>query len=62
MTQSHKIVLLPGDGVGPEVVAEAKKVLQAVDSTLHFEEALIGGSAIDATGELGNVARKAEAG
>ncbi|KAJ3414501.1 3-isopropylmalate dehydrogenase [Chytridiales sp. JEL 0842] len=50
MTQTHKIVLLPGDGVGPEVVAEAKKVLQAIDSSIQFQEALIGGCAIDATG------------
>jgi 3-isopropylmalate dehydrogenase len=48
------IVMLPGDGVGPEVAAEAKKVLQAVaDAFGHcfgFSEALIGGIAIDETG------------
>jgi 3-isopropylmalate dehydrogenase len=47
-------VLLPGDGIGPEVVAEARRVLAAVGDvsgvTLAFEEALIGGAAIDATG------------
>ncbi|MFO1257430.1 MAG: 3-isopropylmalate dehydrogenase [Gammaproteobacteria bacterium] len=46
------ILLLPGDGIGPEVITVAKKVLQTVSHlfTLHleFEEALIGGCAIDA--------------
>ena len=48
------IALLPGDGIGPEVVREAVRVLQSVaqhwNHTLSFEEALIGGCAIDATG------------
>jgi 3-isopropylmalate dehydrogenase len=48
------IVTLPGDGIGVEVVAEGVKVLQAVADRhghqFRFEEALIGGSAIDATG------------
>jgi 3-isopropylmalate dehydrogenase len=46
------IVTLPGDGIGPEVVAEGVKVLRAVaeayDHQFTFEEALMGGSAIDA--------------
>ena len=49
-----RIVTLPGDGIGPEVVAEGVKVLQAIaDEYGHsftFEEGLIGGCAIDATG------------
>lgn len=49
-----KIVTLPGDGIGPDVVAEAVRVLQQVarqyGHTFTFEEALIGGCAIDATG------------
>ncbi len=49
-----KIVLLPGDGIGPEVVAEGVKVLQAVAAqfghTFAFTEALIGGIAIGLTG------------
>ena len=53
-TSSYHITLLPGDGIGPEVVAEGKRVLTAVGdlSGVHFtfEEALIGGVAIDATG------------
>lgn len=51
---SKKIVLLPGDGIGPEIVAEAVKVLEVVDKAyklgLKFEEELIGGSAIDVHG------------
>ena len=49
-----KITLLPGDGIGPEVVAEGVKVLQAVAAkfghTFEYTEALIGGIAIDTTG------------
>ena len=49
------IVTLPGDGVGPEVVAGAQAVLDAIASryghAFTFREALIGGAAIDATGE-----------
>ncbi len=51
---SKKIILLPGDGIGPEIVAEARKVLEAVDKKfglkLKFEEELIGGGAIDVHG------------
>ncbi len=49
------IVLLPGDGIGPEIVREARKVLEAVASahrhTFEFTEKLIGGIAIDETGD-----------
>ncbi len=49
-----KIITLPGDGIGPEVTAEAIRVLQVVgkkfDHQFEFEEHLIGGCAIDATG------------
>ena len=48
------IVVLPGDGIGPEVVAQTLKVLRAVETkfgvSFTFEEALMGGAAIDATG------------
>ena len=51
---SATIALLPGDGVGPEVVASARVVLERVaerfDFEIAFTEGLIGGAAIDATG------------
>ena len=49
-----RIVLLPGDGIGPEVVHEARLVLDAIAAhfghAFEFDEQLIGGAAIDATG------------
>ncbi len=56
MTQQHyRITLLPGDGIGPEIMTVAVEVLKVVGEQLdlHFEfqQALIGGAAIDATGE-----------
>ncbi|MBY0491990.1 MAG: 3-isopropylmalate dehydrogenase [Gemmatimonadaceae bacterium] len=49
------VTVLPGDGIGPEVTAEALRVLRHVSRThgieLTVEEALIGGCAIDATGD-----------
>jgi 3-isopropylmalate dehydrogenase len=49
-----KIALLPGDGIGQEVVPEAVKALQVVaratGSTFEFEQGLVGGAAIDAGG------------
>ncbi len=48
------IALLPGDGIGPEVVAEGARVLRAVaerwDHAFEFREGLIGGCALDARG------------
>jgi 3-isopropylmalate dehydrogenase len=53
--QTYRITLLPGDGIGPEIMAVAVKVLKVVEKQLslsfEFQEALIGGAAIDATGE-----------
>jgi len=46
-----KICVLPGDGIGPEIMAQAVRVLQALDLKFEMEEALLGGSAVDATGE-----------
>lgn len=43
----HKIAVLAGDGIGPEVTAEAVKVLKATRLAFEFEEALIGGAAYD---------------
>src|SRR5690349_3517112 len=45
-----RIVLLPGDGIGPEVVDATVEVLNAVASDLSYETHLVGGAAIDATG------------
>ncbi|KAJ2042249.1 hypothetical protein GGI08_007778, partial [Coemansia sp. S2] len=58
MSKTFKVVVLSGDGVGPEVTAEAVKVLNAVTSIrsqasgvkIEFEEHKFGGCAIDATG------------
>jgi 3-isopropylmalate dehydrogenase len=47
-----KIALLPGDGIGPEIVAQAVKVLKALDGLpLELEQAPVGGAAYDASGE-----------
>lgn len=46
-----KICVLPGDGIGPEIMAEAVRVLQALDLKFELEEALLGGAAVDATGD-----------
>lgn len=49
MTKEYTIAILPGDGIGPEVMKEALKVLQAVSEkenvTFHYNEALVGGTA-----------------
>jgi 3-isopropylmalate dehydrogenase len=45
-----KICVLPGDGIGPEIIAEAVRVLKALDLQIEMEEALLGGCAVDATG------------
>jgi 3-isopropylmalate dehydrogenase len=49
------IVLLPGDGIGPEIVAEARRVLDAVANAhghrWNYQEKLLGGAAIDAVGQ-----------
>ncbi|MGD0922262.1 MAG: 3-isopropylmalate dehydrogenase [Terriglobia bacterium] len=48
-----RVAVLPGDGIGPEVTAEAVKVLRAVEEVLgpmfRFQTGLIGGAALDAT-------------
>jgi len=49
------ILILPGDGIGPEIVAEAIKVLEHLRATagldIALDEAPVGGAAIDTTGE-----------
>ena len=50
----YKILVLPGDGVGPDVTAEAVKILQVVemhtDAKFDFQYALFGGCSIDENG------------
>jgi 3-isopropylmalate dehydrogenase len=52
--QQYRITLLPGDGIGPEIMAVAVDVLKTIAPAagleFEFSEALIGGAAIDATG------------
>jgi 3-isopropylmalate dehydrogenase len=45
-----KIAILPGDGIGTEIVAEAVKVLNVLDLTFETETALVGGAAYEAHG------------
>ena len=53
MQSLYRVAVLPGDGIGPEVTAEAVKVLQAVEEivgpSFRFQSGLIGGCALDAT-------------
>ena len=45
-----KIAILPGDGIGPEITAEAVKVLNALDLKFEMETAPVGGAAYEASG------------
>ncbi|MCR4778540.1 MAG: 3-isopropylmalate dehydrogenase [Lachnospiraceae bacterium] len=51
----YKVTLIPGDGIGPEIIGEAKKVLETVGEqyghVFNFTEVLMGGASIDAYGE-----------
>ena len=67
---AHRILVLPGDGIGPEVTGEARRVLESAARhfglDLVFEEGTIGGAAIDAHGtplpdEVVDRARKCQA-
>lgn len=50
----QKVLILPGDGIGPEIIEQAERVLSAVADkdglSLELDHALVGGSAIEATG------------
>jgi 3-isopropylmalate dehydrogenase len=46
-----KIAVLPGDGIGPEIVAQAVKVLKALNIGVEMEEAPIGGAGYEAAGD-----------
>ncbi len=54
MSEAKTVLILPGDGIGPEIVSEAEKVLRLANDKfqlgLELEHALIGGAAIDAHG------------
>ena len=54
MTTTYRLVAIPGDGVGPDVTAAARRVLEAAAETLDFrlewDEILVGGIAIDTYG------------
>ena len=49
---THKLLLLPGDGIGPEVMAEVKRLIDWLNAegiaTFETEQGLVGGSAYDA--------------
>jgi 3-isopropylmalate dehydrogenase len=51
---SKKVLVISGDGIGPEITVETRKVLDVINEQfqldLQFDEALMGGAAIDATG------------
>ncbi|WGI23822.1 3-isopropylmalate dehydrogenase [Halomonas alkaliantarctica] len=51
---THKVLLLPGDGIGPEIAAQAARLLKACQEAgldIEVEEGLVGGSAYDVHGE-----------
>lgn len=48
---SYRVVLIPGDGIGPEICAAARSVLDASGVALQWSEALAGQSALDAVGD-----------
>ena len=54
MSVSKKILFLPGDGIGPEIMAEVRRVIDWLDKhrsvTFNLTEGLIGGAAIDKAG------------
>ncbi len=64
-----KVCVLPGDGIGPEIMAEALRVLEVLRGDglkIEFEHALLGGGAVDATGKpypeaTSKLAREADA-
>ncbi len=55
LEMEYKVGVISGDGIGPEIVTEAKKVLDQIGKiyghVFRYEEILMGGCSIDATGE-----------
>ncbi|MEN9021235.1 MAG: isocitrate/isopropylmalate family dehydrogenase, partial [Verrucomicrobiales bacterium] len=52
---NYRIAVIPGDGIGPEVMTEARRVLDAVAAqrglSFSYDEQLVGGAAIDGAGK-----------
>ncbi len=52
---NYKVAVIPGDGIGPEIITEARKVLDKTGEkyghTFEYHELLMGGCSIDAYGE-----------
>ncbi len=46
-----RVAVLPGDGIGPEIVAQARKVLEKLNLKIEFQEAAVGGAGVAAAGE-----------
>src|SRR5687767_15526410 len=46
-----KVAVLPGDGIGPEIIAQAKNVVQQLRLPIQFNEAPVGGAGYDAAGD-----------
>jgi len=51
-SNAQTLLLLPGDGIGPEVTAEARRVAEIVAPDLVLEEGLLGGASFDAHSRL----------
>ncbi|MCX5699994.1 MAG: isocitrate/isopropylmalate family dehydrogenase, partial [Candidatus Omnitrophica bacterium] len=49
---AHKVTLIPGDGIGPEVSLAAKRCIEATGVKIEWEEVLAGSDALAKTGEL----------
>ncbi len=52
---THRILILPGDGIGPEIIAEARKLLEVLQRDfgldIELDEAPVGGAGVDAAGQ-----------
>jgi isocitrate dehydrogenase (NAD+) len=49
---SHKVTLIPGDGIGPEVVEAAQRCIEATGVKIYWEKVLAGSDAMEKSGEL----------
>jgi 3-isopropylmalate dehydrogenase len=46
-----RVAVLPGDGIGPEIIAQARRVLEKLDLKIQFSEAPVGGAGYEASGD-----------